>query len=314
MIRTLRSTLAIVLVALFAATAVAGSNTVFSFLRNDVGARAAALAGSALSLTDDPTAFLYNPASAATLASPRGSLGFFKHLLDINAGHLTYGRHIEGFGHSSASVVFTHYGSFKETDASGNELGTFHASDLAFTLGYARGVAENLYAGVNVKFIHSSIAGSSSAALAGDAGLLYVIPDSRITLGASLRNLGAQLSTYLGTREDLPVDLSIGGSIIPRGLPLLLNLGFHRIQQAGELGERLRFFTIGGEFTLSTVVRLRIGYDNAERKDLKLGTSAGLAGFSAGLGITIREYVVDYAASSLGEVGTLHRISLQTSL
>jgi hypothetical protein len=297
-----------------AAQSFAGSNTTFSFLRNDVGARAAGLAGSVFSLTDDPTAFLYNPASAATLTSPRGSLGFFKHLLDINAGHAAYGRNFEQFGFASAGIVFTHYGSFKETDAAGNELGSFGASDLAFTLGYARDVAEHVYAGVNLKLVHSSIAGYSSVALAGDAGILLVIPDSRITLGASLRNVGAQLSTYLDSREDLPVDLSIGGSIVPRGLPLLLNIGLHRIQQEGDFADRFRFFTLGGEFTLSTAVRLRIGYDNAKRRDLRLGPSAGLAGFSAGLGIMMKEYVLDYAASSLGDVGTLHRITLGAAL
>jgi hypothetical protein len=123
--------------------------------------------------------------------------------------------------------------------------------------------------------------------------------------------VGVQLGTYAGVTESLPLDVSIGGSIMPKGLPLLLNLAFHRLTDDVEsFGDRFAAFTLGGEFTLSKVLQLRIGYDNARRKDLKLGTSSGLAGFTGGLGITVDQYGLDYALSSMGEAGSLHRISI----
>jgi hypothetical protein len=289
----------------------AESNTVYDFLRNDVSARAAGLAGSFFTVSDDPNAFFYNPASLPTITGPKGSIGFFKHIMDINSGHLSYAQEFEGVGHFGAGVVFTDYGSFTETDATGSRLGEFGATDVALTVGYGTMIEENLSVGASAKFVYSSLAGYSSTGAALDAGILLRFPEARAAIGASLRNLGAQLGTYGGVNEPLPLDLSIGGSITPKGLPLLLNVAFHRLtDDVDSFGERFSAFTVGGEFTLSSVLQLRLGYDNARRKDLKLGTSVGLAGFSAGIGITVDRYVLDYALSSLGEVGSLHRISI----
>jgi long-subunit fatty acid transport protein len=289
----------------------AAGGTTYEFLRMDVGARAAGVAGTFLTVTDDPTVLFYNPAALATLSVPRGSAGFFKHLLDVNSGHVSYAQEFPGLGWFGAGVVYTGYGSFDERDELGNMLGSFSANDLALLVGYANTYEGSLSYGANVKFIYSSIAGYSSTGLAADLGVLYTVPESRVTLGASLRNLGFQLGTYAGVTEDLPIDLSIGASVVPRGIPLLLNVGFHRLtDQADSFGDRFRSFTVGGEFTISRVFQLRVGYDNAVRQDLKIGTSSGLAGFSGGIGVAVGDYRLDYALSSLGKVGSLHRITV----
>jgi hypothetical protein len=304
----------VVLIPVFAAQSIAGSGTTYSFLRSDVSSRAAALAGSFVSALNDPNTIFYNPAGLSTLENPMGSIGFFKQLLDINSGYVSYSQPFEDLGYFGAGIQYTNYGSFDETDALGNTLGTFGASDFALTLGYANTLEENLHYGANVKLIYSSIAGFTSTAVGADIGILYNIPESRITVGASIRNLGAQLSKYISTREDLPLDVVVGAAIIPRGLPLLLNVNFHRLNdQTDKVGDRFRAFTIGGEFTLSSVLQARFGYNNEQRADLKVGTSAALAGFSGGIGITIQEYKVDYALSSMGSIGSLHRISIGTS-
>jgi hypothetical protein len=304
--------LAILLV--FSESAWSQSNTVYSFLRNDVSARAAALAGSFVTVVNDPNALFYNPASVGTLEQSSGSVGFFKHLLDINSGYVSYGQDFEGIGHFAAGILYTNYGSFAETDESDNTLGKFNASDIAASVGYSNTLDDNLYYGVAFKFIHSSIADARSTGVATDVGILYRVPDTKLNLGASVRNLGTQISSYASTREDLPLDVSVGASIVPRGLPLLLNINFHRLNESTDkLADRFRSFTVGGEFTLSKVLQLRFGYNNQQRKDLQIESTSGLAGFSAGVGILISGYHVDYALSSLGKIGSLHRISLGTN-
>lgn len=293
----------------------AESNSVFNFLRNDVSPRAAALAGSFVTITNDPNSLFYNPAALSTLETPMGSIGFFKHLLDINAGYISFAMPYEDAGYFGAGILYTNYGRFDETDDLGNTLGnSFSAGDFALTLGYSNTLEENVHVGVNVKFIYSSIASYKSTGLAGDVGILYAIPESKVTVGASLRNLGTQLKSYMSTKENLPVDFAVGVSVIPRGLPLLLNVNFHKLNEDQDnFGDRFRAFTVGGEFTLSRVLQARVGFDNEKRKDLKIGTSTGLAGFSGGIGITTSGYLVDYSLSSLGSIGNLHRISVGTS-
>jgi hypothetical protein len=272
------------------------------------------MAGTFVTQTDDPNCLFYNPAGLAVMQQPAGSIGFFKHLMDINAGSLAFAYPVPDAGVLSAGIVYFNYGSFDETDDLGTVLGTFSAGDLAFSAGYAGTFEEDLTYGASAKLIYSQIAGYSSTGIGCDAGILYRIPDSKVTVGASIRNLGAQLSRFAGTREDLPVDFTVGGSVVPKGLPLLFSVNFHKLNEASDtFGDRFKRFSVGGEFTLSPVLQARFGYSNSQRRELKIGTSSGLGGFSAGLGVTIEGYRLDYALSSLGKIGSLHRITLATT-
>ena len=135
-----------------------------------------------------------------------------------------------------------------------------------------------------------------------------------LNLGASVLNIGTQLSSYTDIKEDLPLDVLIGVSKRLEKLPVRLSLDFHNLnQERDEFYQHFKGFSIGAEFYLSEVFTLRFGYDNERREDLKLGSSAGIAGFNGGLGVTISEYKFSYAYSSLGLVGALHSISLSTS-
>lgn len=93
-------------------------------------------------------------------------------------------------------------------------------------------------------------------------------------------------------------------------MPLLNKLN----ESYDSFGKRFQQFTFGGEFKMSKVVRLRFGYDNEKRKELKMGGTAGLAGFNLGLGFLISDYNFDYSFSSMGEIGSLHRIGISTIL
>lgn len=293
------------------AVASAQENGTFDFLRLDMSARAAGLNGSFVSMTNDPNLLFYNPAALPTLDRPAASAGFLKHLLDVNAGSLSYAQHFDDLGTFAAGITYINYGSFDETDASLNVLGSLSASELAFTVGWGTLVDENLYAGASLEFVSSSLAGYSATALAAGAGILYEIPSEMITIGASLLHLGTQLSSYAGVREPLPVSLRIGITKRPEHLPVYLNLNFRNLtEQRNSFLDRFSSFTFGAEFLMSESTRLRVGYDNEKKRELKLGTSAGLAGFSFGAGLLVSEYRIDYAFNSYGKIGGLHRISV----
>jgi long-subunit fatty acid transport protein len=296
-------------------SAPAVSQSAFQFLRNDVPARVAGMAGAFLAMQDDPNLLFINPAGLSTVTSPRVSIGYLDHLLDINAGSVAYATSWDGIGPVGLGVQFYHYGSFDHTDALLNTSGTFSAVDLALSAGLSHDLAPEWSVGGAVTFIHSSIAEFRSSALAVNAGVLYRLPEQRLAFAASVLHAGAQLSTYHGVQEDLPLDIRIGVTKRPEHLPVNLNLNFHRLQEeASSLGDRFQRFSAGAEFDLSPSLRLRLGYNNQLRRELRLGTSAGLAGFSGGFGVTIGGYLVDYAFSSWGTIGGLHRIAISSLL
>ncbi len=148
-----------------------------------------------------------------------------------------------------------------------------------------------------------------------DLGLHYSIPDQNWNFGFAILNLGGQLSKYYNTAEDLPLDITIGFSKRLENLPLRLSVDFHKLnEKRDDFIQKFKAFTVGAEFTLSKVMKLRFGYNNERRSEFKIGTTAGIAGFNAGLGVKISDYQFDYGYSSLGLVGGLHRIGISTSL
>lgn len=291
------------------------SQNTFEFLRVDMSARAAALGGTFVSNNDDPNVIFYNPAGLNSLSEKPISFSFVKHLLDINLASLSYSMAFEDIGRFGSAIKYINYGTFTEADEFGNRGSEFGAGEVAFILGYANALDENFNYGANVKFIYSKIADRSATGIGFDIGLNYIVSEENLAVGFAALNVGAQLTSYYETKEELPLDIVIGVSKRLAHLPLRLSLDFHKLNaESDDFAQRFKAFSIGAEFTLSKVLRLRFGYDNEKRNDLKVGTSAGIAGFNAGLGALISNYTFDYGFSSMGVIGALHRISVSTTL
>ena len=291
-----------------------GQSTTYDFLRLDMSARAAGLGGSYVTNNDDVDVIFFNPAGLGFLEKDPVSFSFVKHLMDINLFSVTYSTEFENIGRFSTGIQYINYGTFDEADVNGNITGEFGAGELAFLLSYTNKFMDNFYYGTTGKFIYSSIADQSSSAIGLDLGLNYEFPNIMLNLGASVLNIGTQLSSYTDVKEDLPLDVLIGVSKRLEKLPVRLSLDFHNLnQERDEFYQHLKGFTFGAEFYLSEVFTLRFGYDNERREDFKLGSSAGIAGFNGGLGVKISEYKFSYAYSSLGSVGALQSLTLSTA-
>ncbi len=295
-------------------TVIFGQKT-YDFLRLDLSPRAGALGGSFVSNNDDPNVIFYNPSGLKLIKDKKISFSYVNHLLDINLASVSYTQDVGTLGRFGAAVEYISYGNFTKADKFGNKTGEFNAGELAFLVGYANTLDDNLYYGVNIKFINSSIANKSSSALALDLGLHYTIPSQGLDFGIALLNSGFQISKYFNTKEDLPLDLVIGVSKKLAHLPLTLSLDFHKLNEGNDpYTGRFEAFSVGAEFEFSKALSLRFGYNNQKRKELKIGDFGGLAGFNLGVGVLISKYRFDYSYSSMGDIGSLHRIGISTSL
>lgn len=304
----------LVLISFISITIANAQNNTYEFLRIGMSPRAAALGGSFIAAVDDPDVIFYNPAGIYTLPETPVSFSYVNHLLDINLASLSVTKNIEGVGKFGASVQYINYGTFPRTDEYANKNGEFGAGEFAFSAAYAGLIDENFVYGTNVKFIYSGIAEYSSTAIGMDIGLQYLIPEENFSFGFAVSNIGTQLSKYISSKEELPFDISLGVSKGLLHLPLRFFVDFHKLNEnQNKIFNRLKNFSVGGEFTLSRVLKLRAGFDNEKRTELKIGNFAGLAGFAVGLGITVKDYQFNYAFSSMGQIGALHRIGLTTS-
>jgi long-subunit fatty acid transport protein len=291
-----------------------GGQSVFSFIRNDASARFAGIGGSAVAMRHDPALIFYNPAGLYGMQNPQVSASYFRHIVDINTGFVSYAQEFKRYGWFGAGIAYVNYGTQRHVDHLENVLGDFTSSDLAFIVTYSNSVFdENFSFGLSTKFFYSSLTPEHlSTGFAVDLGIQYYVPQQDLTLGASLLNLGRQITPYEETRESLPLDLKVGVSKGLEHLPLVLSVNFHHLSEdTGETFDRFRGFTIGGEFTVTDAVRLRFGYRNEMRQDLKIGSAIGLAGFAAGFGVHVQSYMFDYGFTSLGKIGSMHHVTLR---
>jgi hypothetical protein len=293
----------------------------YSFLRSDASARAAALGGAFVAIHDDASAVFYNPAVIASAEENHVSATFYKHVLDINAGFLVINTSLDSLhvpqtsSFARGSVAFTanyvNYGQFERADRVGNRTGTFGGADIALGLTYANELDTNWVYGVTAKYISNRLDNASAGAFAVDAGMLYRLPKANVNIAVSVLNAGVQVATLGNALEALPLDVRLGVNHRLRGLPLLLNVGFARLADyTPNVAERLLNFSIGGEFYFGSALRVRIGYDNQRRRSLAADTQPRLAGFSGGVGVAFPTFALDYAFVALGIPGNTHRITL----
>ncbi len=288
----------------------AGGKSTYEFLRLDISPRASSIGGNFIAMVDDPVLLFYNPSALLTLQNNYAGFGFFKHLMDINLGYGVYAQRLGNFGNVGIGIIYINYGSFNETDRYGNQYGTFSAGELAIVGGFANEY-DNLKYGISSKLIYSSIAGARSLAIAFDIGWMYIFQEQNLNIALTFNNMGTQFNRYLTLKESLPFEIKFAISKKLEHLPLLINVGIGKINEKTEkITDRLKNFTLGGEFNISKNLNLRFGYNNERRQEMKIAPTIDLTGFSFGIGLKIEKYRFDYSLSSLGKIGSLHQIGL----
>lgn len=282
-----------------------------------------------VAMKNDPNTIFSNPAALGSIVQDSLgfdqfiSFGFTKYVMDINEGFISFAQPaptaLSDSAVIAAGVQYIDHGTFAGADERGVSTGDFSASEFAVSLGYSSIAYNTLNYGVNLKFIQSNLVSGSSIqdysanGIAADVGLFYEYPSQLMTFGVSVLNIGTQLKTYAGQQESLPLNVQVGVSKKLERLPLTLHLAFRNLTRDRE-GRNLFFalndFSLGGEFTIGKYVRLRFGYENQKRRDMKVAAGSGLAGFSGGFGIAFSRYRIDYGFSSSGNVweSGLHRI------
>jgi hypothetical protein len=290
----------------------------FEFLRTDFSPRSSAMAGSYVAMRSDVNGLFHNPAGLASAAERQMMLNYLGHILDINGGSIGFSQQVENIGRVSGAIIYFDYGNFDETDEFAVFTGrNYGASDLAFAVSLSNYLDEEFAYGVTLKYIHSNIDVFSASAIAFDFGLIYEAPfQDDLFFGFSMLNVGSTLSAFQSTDESLPLSINFGVSKKLEHLPLVLNVNLNNLNEVEDtILDRIEKFSIGGEFTLSSKLRLRLGYDNTLHKDLETTNGAGFSGVSLGLGFVVwNNFRFDYSYSSWGDLGGLNRIGFSGTL
>lgn len=320
-------------------TAQVGGESVYGFLNISTSARQIALGGEVLTLVDDVNQPLWNPSVINTNLDNQLAVNYTNYLAGINIGSVSYAKTFSRrFGTLQAGIKYLNYGTLIAADENGNETGTFTASDVAISIGYAVNLPwTNLFVGSNVKIINSSIAEFSSTGIAVDVGFLYHSPYQPYVLTLVIRNLGAQIKTFNGIQENLPFEIALGGSYQLEHVPLKWYVTLDNLQQwdvsepnpsnqtvdlEGNItSENISFFNnamrhvvIGAELFPESAINLRVGYNFRKAQELQLQNIRTFAGISVGFGLKMNKFKLNYAFSKIHTATNVSTFSLQLDL
>jgi hypothetical protein len=289
-----------------AANSSAGT-TGFELFRTDGFARSSALGGSQVSVSGGLNSLFSNPAGLADIRRRTGSISYFKHVLDMNSGNLAIAQPIQRIGTFALGITYFDYGKFDKADENGQQLGDFGASDIQITASGARELKPGVLGGASLKFLTSSIDGYTASAIAADLGAIYHTTYEGWDVGGGVFNLGFATSAYLKEKDDLPATYKLGLSVPLEHLPVRFSFGGEYANAEGIRGAG------GLELTFTKFLQGRLGF-NTIGLDQRVGTSRdALAGFSAGLGVNVKNLTVDYSLNSYGEIGFLNRFTLTSA-
>ncbi len=279
--------------------------TTFDFLKLPIGARNIALGG--LSQTTDEEATLMH-ANAAGLSlvenyyysfSHAEILGEFRHE-DVALTYPLFAKDCLGLSLNVLST--TPFANARDID---EQVSNPTASDFAFSLAYGKTLWEGrVAAGTKFNYLHSAIDDISAIGYSIDLSLLFLLLEN-FRIGLNVRNLsqGVRYDTPTSPLEPLPLSFAL-----EIGKPLLNSpwSGFINMEHNNE---GLQHYGLGFELQARPYLLLRMGYGGSW-EDRALGPNAGL---SAGLGLTMNNFGIDYGYKHFGPLGDYHGFTLNYS-
>lgn len=311
-----------------------GGEHVYEFLRLPASARASGLGGEHVAVMDEDLGMTYhNPSILNATMHQQLSLHNDFYVAGINHGFFSYAHHFDSLKTTfNVGVKYISYGSFNATDVTGTTSGTFNAGEYAFLVGAARKYKRLSY-GANLKLVSSNLESYNSFGIAADAGVTYHHPDKGLTIALVAKNIGTQLSTYTGFREDIPFDLQLGVSKKLQYLPFRFAITGHHLHQWNIryddpanapkslietdepedkkyiVDQLFRHLIFSGEIYLGRALRVRVGYHHQRSQELKLSNIRSLAGYSFGAGVHIKRIKIDYGKVFYNLAGSNNHIS-----
>lgn len=340
--KTILCTLGLVVFGVMKLTAQIGGLGVYQSLSLPPSARTSALGGYQIAVFDNELSLGFqNPSLLNIDMDKQLALSQVNYLSDISFGFAGYGHSLDSQTTLLGGIQYLSYGDFERADALGNRSGKFSGGDYNIVLGVGRKWKYNLSYGINLKLIYSTLEQYSSIGLATDLAVTYHKPSKNFTAALVARNLGFQISSYSGTREEVPLDIQLGISQRLANAPFRFNITAHHLnipdisfinpnqttrvlnldpgaedeEETVPLAEKIgRHLIVGTEILATKNLHFRIGYNHQRRKELTLTDLKGAVGYSWGFGLRIWRFHVDYGRASYHLAGASNHFSITSNL
>ncbi|MDI6781642.1 MAG: PorV/PorQ family protein [bacterium] len=284
----------------FSPSAMAADDTTSAtFLKIGAGARAAGMGDAFCGLADDAYAMHWNPAGLGFIKGSRFGATHLDWLTGISQEQVGFVQQIgakTGFG---INISHLSANDFERTNKNGI-FGTFDAANTLLGLSLGRQIGNKFSLGLNMKYVHLSMDDIETAAYGVDTGMLWQV-SRRLRLGLNVQNIGSEVK-FIENSYPLPFNIKAGLNYSLGGLNL--NIDANKAQ-----GLETNVHA-GCEYLLAHTLALRAGIRSEVTSDKHGKSSEMTTGISAGMGLQLGGFQLDYAYVPYGSLDVTHRVSL----
>ncbi len=306
----------------------------FTFLNLPSNAQINGLGGINNSTTLNVNDVWASPALADSSWENQVAMSFSPYLAGTKLISFAYSLPTKSKDNWTVGVQYLNYGTMTQTDATGNETGTFTAADYAIAGSYARQEG-NFRLGTTLKLVGSGIETYQSYSLMTDIGGLFKHPKHDFTIGLTFKNIGLVFKPFFPSNTPtLPLDVQLGMTLKPKYMPVRISLTAHHLYQwdisyndpllnykIDANGNRIvtkisaienaaRHLVLGLEILAHKNVSVLLGYNHLRKQELKLANISGGAGLSGGIIYRNQKLGFSYTYSAYHLAGGLHSFSV----
>jgi len=307
-----------------------GGDNVYEFLNLTHSGLISSLGGSNVSLTGRNLNMAWNnPALLDSDMDRSLALDFTNYFAGINYGLAMYSRSLKGAGNIAGGITYLNYGSFTESDVSGNITGSFSASESALSVIWSQELDSMFAVGINFKPVISHLERYTSFGFAFDLGASWHDRQNLLSAGFVIRNLGYQITAYAGEeRGSLPFEVMAGFSARLSHAPFRFSLTLRHLEKfdltydyseseenqswpASVFFENILRHAIAGiELIPHKNFYLSMGYNHQRRSELQTESRVAGTGLSWGFGINVSMLSIEFGRASYHLAAASNHVSL----
>lgn len=262
-------------------------------------------AGETIAARDGAAGILVHPAAIAGIEQGMAKLSYVSHYVDTQYGTVGYagkfGERCLGF-----RATYVNYGTFTQTNDSGDITGDFSAGDVGLSVNAGQQVRQDLKIGATVSYLTSKIQDFTAQAATVDLGAIYTPPFEGLTVGAVLMNLGKVFNGYSDYKDKLPIYLTVGArkTLAHSPITVLADVTFPTDNDP--------VYACGVELNLQN--RLYLFAGTRSQNDVELGSLKSKTDFAAlrtfGFGLVLNRYRFNYAYCPNDDLEAVHKITM----
>jgi len=273
-------------------------STTGELLKIPVGARTVGMGEANTAAVNDSSALEWNPAGLSYAEHKEVTFMHSSLIEGVHYEHLSFASPGDNYSYGF-STSYLGYGSITGYDNNDKAIGDISAYSMILSGGLSSIIFNNISLGVTGSALQEKLANDSAWTMAANVGGIYDFTqhplDAEYKVGMSVLNLGPGLK-FVSDRAPLPQKIKFGGSVEHiKSWPLNLSL------DVTKPNDNSTYVAMGSEYWFKEILALRLGYTGSN----DLGS-----GLRMGVGVKLRQFLLDYAYGGFGDFGATHRVQL----